>query len=303
MERDNLIRGLIKKYLLEGLLDEKYYSTTTTSMADPVAYSYAGKEKQDVDVEESPQQRANRFGLTYSSLINNIKDKDLVIIQGLFRQFKKTGKLDLKYSKDWHKDNFYQYLIELIAKEAKEGNDRARLLIEKIFDPILSKEVRASLIHSYNKEGDADSEDVMKVANNISKYRNALNAIDKYKGDDYFLRFILNRLQLSFSSQYPRIVANSKKGPKKQATKQSSYGNTYTISDIQKYLYAGNTAEEKNDKFIKFNQANKEIIDSLKASKANPIYIAIVDGMVNSKLDQEEMIEVYPQFFFSKRRR
>jgi hypothetical protein len=311
------IRRLIREYLLEGLLDEKSFSTlstTTTDKVKPVSYSIKGVGDTELDVVESPQQRAKRFNLRYSKLINKLTDEDLEIISGLLYELQKNGTLNIKYSRDWHKYNFYPYLIELIAHEAKEGNERAKILIEKIFDPSKSEEIRASLVGVYNKYRkpdssgnlvgfiqDINSEDVLKVVNRMSNYRYVLKSIlDKYNGDDNFLPFVLNRLQLRFSSGYNQLEQGKKNAPKKMAGVRTSYGNSVAVSDIQKYLYQGNNKDEINNNFIQFNNANKEIINYFNANKMNPKYTAIVDGVFNSKLDTEEMIEVYPQFFNTK---
>jgi hypothetical protein len=309
------IRKLIREFLINEMLDEKFssISTTTSDTMEPVSYSIKGKEDTELNVAESPQQRAKRFNLKYSKLIDRLDDEELEIISGLLHEFKKNGTLNLKYSSDWHKHNFYPYLLELIVNEAKGGNDKAKILIEKIFDPLKHENVRASIVSAYNRfrkpdeKGklvgfidDINSKDAMKTFENLSKYRIALGTIDKYKGDNHFLPFVLNRLQLSFSSQYPKMLIQKTNTPKKVAGVRTGYGNSVAVSDIQKKLYQGNSQDEINNNFIHFNNANKEIINYFNTNKINPKYTAIIDGVFNSKLDTEEMIDVYPQIFKTK---
>jgi hypothetical protein len=204
-------------------------------------------------------------------------------------------------------------LIELLAYEAKNGNTKAQLLIGEVFDPIKHEEIRASLVRFYDSMIKPDengyrhgmiqninSEEVMKVAENMSNYKTAIKMIDKYNGDKFFFPFMLKRLKLRFSAEYPKVLYRKTNAPKKVAGVRTGYGNSVAVSDIQKKLYQGNSQDEINNNFIHFNNANKEIINYFNTNKINPKYTAIIDGVFNSKLDTEEMIDVYPQIFKTK---
>jgi len=301
------IREIVRK-----ILSEDYFSSATAD-APSYAYSIGDKEEKNYDYqpEETIQSKAKRLGLPYSPIINKFEDEDLEILSQIVKKFKNTGDIELNYKSGWQGKPLMMYLIEFLGIEAKNGNQKAALKLEKIFDGTKSKDIRSNLVRNYNKTGkanklgtliqDENSDIVMKAIANMNKLRWTLKLLEKYhnKGkNDHLLPFLLHWLQMRFRTEYEAFLAGRTTEPKKpNPNRKNKYRDTYSISDIQKYLYAGNTPEERNDNFMKFNAANKEIVDTLKSKKVNPKHLAIIDGMINSRLDTEEMVDVYPKLF------
>lgn len=286
-----------------------YSYTTEPDAAEP-------KKTYDYKPEENSADKYERLNIPYSPLLNKFKDEDLEIISKLVNKFRSSGNIDISYKSGWQ-GPLFAYLIEFLGMEAKSGNPKAAIKLENIFNPNNSKDLWMLLVRSYNKTKAANerktlinnknNKGVKEAMNKFAEGRVILKFFDNYKskgGNDYLAKFLIKHMQLRFFNNYEaylKRINNSKtKAPvKNKIHQEKKYRSTYSISDIQKYLYAGNDGENKNDNFIKFNKANKEILFTLKSSKkkVNDIYIALIDGIINSKLDQEEIMEINPGMF------
>lgn len=318
-DRNKHIREIVRKLISEGLLPENFFSTPTTG-GGTYTYSTPGslEKSYNFQSDETLEQKAKRFGIPYSKFLKKLDDSQFENISALLDVYNKTGKLNIEpYGPSWTKNDFNAYLVDIISRDIKSGKRRGYDVIDVLFNPVTNAYLRENLIRNSNyfkkanEEGiiknlsdNINSELVMKTVEKMNGLYVNTQIIKRYNNSerfDFFLPFLLNRLQLRFNTEYINLLEKIEKEKQPKEPKILKHvPRSYTISDIQKILYGGNDADGKNDNFIKFNQANKEAIAALTANKTNPIHIAIIDGMINSKLDTEEMVELYPQFFLIK---
>ena len=305
--------------MIRTMLSEDFYSIPT--MGDQtVSYSTPDTDKSDIyyyqteKPEETVFDKAKKLNLPYSSILKKFNDEDLSLLSKLAERFRKTGQMEIQYKLGWH-GPMLAYIIEFLGAEVKKNNDKALLKLMEIFNPT-NDSIKEMFIQYYNKWhmsnenisniDNVNSKEVLYAVENMEKLqvvnKNVYNYLKKGR-DNSLLKYLITHLRLRFITEYDRVLKNSKKAllPKKELGQSQKYANTYYISDIQNYLYKGNDEDGSNDNFIKFNKANKEIINALKAKKHNPKVIAIISGMIDSKLDSEEMVSVYPKLFKDKR--
>lgn len=265
--------------------------------------------------EETVQDKANKYGITYTPILNKFSDEDFEIVSKIVDSFRKSGNIDASFKLGWHKSPIFLYLVEFLGIESRNGNQKAALKLEKMFDPLESSDMREKLVRSYNRTRKPDSNGEIKglidqsqepmvndALENMKRLRIILKLISKYNGNEHLLPFLLKFIQLRFVTEFNLVKDRVRKSqipkePSKTKRPVDPNRNSYFVSDIQKMLYGGNDEKSRNDNFMKFNQANQEIIRNLRSMKANPKQIAVIDGMINSKLDSEEMMEVYPKLF------
>ena len=300
---------------IREILSEDFYSTPTVG-DQPVSYYSPDTEKNnsyDYQPEETTSDIAKKLNIPYSPILNTLEDENLKLVSKLIERFKKTGNLEIKYSLGWQ-GPLLSYIIEFLGIEVRKGNDKARLKLMEIFNPN-NDGVKEMLRNYYNSTSvtnknntnieNISSKEVTAAVENMERLQTVNKLVEKYikkGGNDYLLKYLIQHLRLRFYNEYNMQLDRSKRALTPKEYSQSwKDATTYYVSDIQNYLYQGNDEKGSNDNFIKFNQANKEIIDALKSKEHNPKVIAIIDGMINSKLDTEEMIDVYPKLFSNRK--
>ena len=143
--------------MIREILSENFNSTSTI---EAPSYSYTTSHTTPksyyINPEETIADKEDKLGLPYSPILNKFDEEELELVNNIAKKFRNTGDININYKIGWNKNSIFPYLIEFLGQEAKKGNAKAALKLEKIFDPLESKDMREKLIRSYNKTRNPD---------------------------------------------------------------------------------------------------------------------------------------------------
>lgn len=319
--KDCELREKIKEILFEDFYSTSTFNSPSTPYQSPsVVYSSPDeKSSYELNPKETAVDKAKRLNIPYSPILKKIdkedgeEDSDMELLSKLAEIFRKTGKIEIKYNTGWHGPMF-QYIVEFLGMEYKNNkNDKAILRLMDVFDGVENGEVREMFKYFWNGTSTANknntlienqnSPEVLSAAANMKRLGVVQKIVDHYiskGGDDFLFKYLIKHLQLRFYKEYELVLKREKASlnPKELGQAQK-YATNYYVSDILKYLYQGNDENEKNDNFIKFDKANKEIISVLNTQKIHPKHLAVIDGIIDGKLDNEEVMDANPGLFIN----